>query len=150
VRYDVGEALPTWDIPHRHERGHLANPRGQPDADTTTARSNLIPADGQMPAAGICGRDVGPLKVITANPDTPSARCMIVTGSQHLRSRTLPTNSDIRAGQSPVSFAAFPPRQVDVGASTTFDPDLGSYLAPGVHILHISLYGGDSPDIWLR
>jgi hypothetical protein len=117
---------------------------------TTTARSNLTPADGQLPAAGICGRVVGPLAVITANPGTPSPRCMIVTGSQHLKV----TNASNQFGQTgraiTVFFAAFPPRQVAVGASTTFDQDLGSYLAPGVHILHISLYGGDGPSIWLR
>jgi hypothetical protein len=75
---------------------------------------------------------------------------MIVTGSQHLKV----TNASNQFGQTgraiTVFFAAFPPRQVAVGASTTFDQDLGSYLAPGVHILHISLYGGDGPSIWLR
>ena len=117
---------------------------------TTTGLSNLIPADAQMPAGGICGRAVGPLAVIIANPDTHSPRCMIVTGSQHLKV----TNGSHQFGQTgrtiTVSFASFPPRQIAVGASTTFDRDFGSYLAPGVHVLHISLYGGDGADIWLR
>jgi hypothetical protein len=117
---------------------------------TTTAPSSRTPADSQRPAAGICDRVVGPLAVITANPDTPSPRCVIITGSQHVKV----TNASDQLGQKgraiTVSFAGFPRREVAVGASTTFHQDLGRYLAPGVHTLHISLYGDGGPSIWLR
>lgn len=119
-------------------------------APTTAAHSDLIPADAQMPASGVCGPVVGALVVITANPDTPSPRCVTVSGTQHLKV----VNASNQFGQTgktiTVSFAAFPPRQVAVGASTTFDQDFGNYLAPGVHVLHISLYGGEGAELWLR
>lgn len=87
--------------------------------------------------------------VITANPDTPSPRCVVVNGSQHLKV----VNASDQSGQPgktiTVIFASFPPRQVAVGAATTFDRNFGSYLAPGVHDLHVSLYSG-SAAIWLR
>ena len=68
--------------------------------------------------------------VITANPDTPSPRCVTVGGTQHLKV----VNASNQFGQTgrtiTVSYAAFPPRQVAVDASTTFDQDFGNYLAP--------------------
>jgi hypothetical protein len=120
-----------------------------PAPTTTAASSDLIPADAQMPASGVCGPVVGALVVIAANPDTPSPRCVTVTGSQHLKV----VNASNQFGQTgttiTVSFASFPPRQVPVGATTTFDQNFGSYLAPGVHDLHVTLYSG-SAEIWLR
>lgn len=124
-------------------------PVTRPAPTTTTTTSDLTPADAQMPASGVCGRVVGALVVITANPDTPSPRCVTVKGSQHLKV----VNASNQLGQTgrtiTVSFASFPPRQVPVGGTTTFDQNFGSYLAPGVHDLHITLYSG-SAEIWLR
>jgi len=72
-----------------------------------------------------------------------------VTGTQHLKV----VNASNQFGQTgrtiSVSFASFPPRRVAIGATTTFDQNFGSYLAPGVHDLHITLYSG-SAEIWLR
>jgi hypothetical protein len=117
---------------------------------TTTASPHLAAADAQAPASGVCAKAVGVLVVITANPDTPAPRCAIVTGGQHLKV----VNASNQFGQSgktiTVSFAGFSPRQVAVGAATTFDQSFGSYLAPGVHDLHINLYSGSATAIWLR
>ena len=115
---------------------------------TTTADSDLIRADSQMPASGTCPKTVGALVVITMNPDTPSPRCVVVTGGQHLKVVN-PSNQFGAAGRTiTVSFARFPPRQVAIGATTTFDQTFGSYLAPGVHEVHITPYY--SAEIWLR
>jgi len=93
---------------------------------------------------------VGALVIITANPDTPSPRCVTVSSTQQLKV----VNASNQFGQTgrtiTVSFASQLPRQVAVGASTTFGQDFGNYLAPGVHVLHISLYGGDGAELWLR
>ena len=120
-----------------------------PAPTTTAASSDLDPADAQMPASGVCGQVAGALVVIVANPDTPSPRCVIVAGSQHLKV----VNASNQFGQTgrtiTVSFASFPPRRVAVGATTTFDQNFGSFLAPRVHDLHVTLYAG-SAEIWLR
>jgi len=101
-----------------------------------------------MPASGYCPNTVGALVVITMNPDTPSPRCVVVTGGQHLKVVN-PSSQFGAAGRTiTVSFARFPPRQVAVGATTTFDQNFGSYLAPGVHEVHITPYY--SAEIWLR
>jgi hypothetical protein len=117
--------------------------------ETTSVGADLVPPDSPTPASGVCPRAAGAQVVITANPDTPAPRCVIVTSSQHLKV----INASRQLGQPgrtiTVSFARFPPRQVAVGASTTFDQSFGSYLAPGVHDLHVSLYSG-SAEIWLR
>jgi hypothetical protein len=115
---------------------------------TTTADSDLISADSQTPASGYCPKTVGALVVITMNPDTPSPRCVVVTGGQHLKVVN-PSNQFGAAGRTiTVSFARFPPRQVAIGATTTFDQTFGSYLAPGVHEVHIT--PAYSAEIWLR
>jgi hypothetical protein len=86
--------------------------------------------------------------IITMNPDTPSPRCVVVTGGQHLKVVN-PSNQFGAAGRTiTVSFARFPPRQVAIGATTTFDQTFGSYLAPGVHEVHIT--PAYSAEIWLR
>ena len=115
---------------------------------TTTADSDLIRADSQMPASGYCPTTVGALVVITMNPDTPSPRCVVVTGGQHLKVVNPPSQFGTVGRTITVSFARFPPRQVAVGATTTFDQKFGTYLAPGVHGVHITPYY--SAEIWLR
>jgi hypothetical protein len=35
------------------------------------------------------------------------------------------------------------------GEATTIGPPFGTYLAPGVHTLHVSIYGGSGPQLWL-
>ena len=49
-----------------------------------------------------------------------------------------------------VTMPGFAPRRLAVGRSTLFDRPFGQYLAPGVHDLQISLYGGTGPSIWLQ
>jgi hypothetical protein len=114
-----------------------------------TAGSDLVAADAPMPASGVCARAVGALVVVTANPDTPTPRCVIVTGGQHLLVRNASHQFGQTGGTITVSFAGFAPRQVAVGATTTFDQDFGGYLAPGVYHLQISLYSA-AAEIWLR
>ena len=39
---------------------------------------------------------------------------------------------------------------LEPGESVTFDQPFGDYLAPGVHTLAVSLYGGSGPQLWLK
>jgi hypothetical protein len=49
-----------------------------------------------------------------------------------------------------VTFANYAPRLLQVEQSTVFNRPLGRYLAVGVHVVHISFYGGSGPEVWLK
>ncbi|MEJ7629741.1 MAG: hypothetical protein WKF54_09135 [Nocardioidaceae bacterium] len=87
--------------------------------------------------------------VLTINPDTPAPRCAFVTADQRLRV----VNSTDRFNQAgktiTIRFPPFPPRVLEIGATTTFDRPFGAYLAPGVHDLRCSFPSGGG-EIWLR
>lgn len=133
----------------RATRHRGANPTQSPTS-TTGHGDSLVPADAERPAAGICGTSSGPLATVEVNPDTPAPRCLTVRPGQRLRV----VNVSSRFGQSgtsvTVTFADFPPRVLRVGDATTFDRPVGDYLAPGVHNVRISLYGGGGAEVWLR
>lgn len=111
----------------------------------------LAPADSALPAAGTCPTSPGPVVTVSLNGDTPDPRCVTVTGNQRLR---LVNTTNRTAGLPPtpttVTWAGFPSRDLSPGESTTYDLPFSAYLAPGVHDVHVSLYGGSGPEIWLR
>ena len=84
------------------------------------------------------------------NPDTSTPRCLIVRAAQRLRV----VNRSDHFGQPgrtvTVTFADFPPRTLRVGDATIFDRPFGEYLTPGVHVVHISLYGGGGGEVLLH
>jgi len=113
--------------------------------------SGLVPADSDLPRSGVCAEPpAGTIVSILLLPDLPSPRCVQVTANQTLEL----VNSSASSGQSgqlvTVTFAGFPPRDIAVGESTSFAMPFSSYLAVGVHEIHISLYGGAGPEVWLR
>ncbi len=73
----------------------------------------------------------------------PNPRCQYVTVDQRLR---LTNGSDrtVDVTIGGVSAALRP------GETRTIGARFGDYLAPGVHIVHTSLYGGSGPELWLR
>jgi hypothetical protein len=106
----------------------------------------LVPADSQLPAAGVCGRSSGTLVEVLLVADVPSPRCAKVTADQQLRVVNA-TNTFGQPGRTlTVVFGSFPPRQLAVGQATLFAADFGTYLAPGVHDLRASPY---TAEIWL-
>jgi hypothetical protein len=116
-----------------------------------SAPSVLWPADGATPVAGACGASVGPYATVETNPDTPMPRCQEITGRQRLRV----VNASDRFGQPGrpifVTFAGYRTRRLAVGQATIFDRPARSYLEPGVHDLHLSLYpGSGGAEIWLK
>jgi hypothetical protein len=122
---DVGEAMP----------GGLAGP---------------FPADSRRPASGTCEPSTGAIATVMLDPDIPDPRCMIVSSRQRLRVVNTSASSGQQGKSITIRFAYFLPRVLSVRAATTFRRPVGHYLAPGVHDLHVSLYGGGGPEIWLK
>lgn len=112
--------------------------------------AHKVPPDAQYPAAGACERSTGSVVQVTVNPDVPTPRCVTVSASQTLRV----FNNTNEMNQPPktvtIKWADYASRILHAGASTSFPQPFGDYLLPGVHFLHISLYGGSSAEIWLK
>lgn len=111
--------------------------------------SQLVPADQQQPTHGACARSTGPLVTIKTNPDTPAPICTTVHPHQKLRVVNTSDRFGFDGIPVTVAFADFRTRTLDLGESTIFDSRFGQFLAPGVHMVRISLYGGRGAEIWL-
>lgn len=128
----------------------VTSPSPKPSTSPQLSKTGVLwPADADSPAGGICGSDSGAVVTVVANPDTPAPRCLIVTANQRLR---VVNGSNLSGAGKPitVTFADFAPRVVPIGGATLFDRPLGEYIAPGVHSIHISLYGSGGGDVWLK
>jgi hypothetical protein len=121
-------------------------------AEVGEAMSHALPfpADSRRPASGMCERDTGAMATVRLDPDTPDPRCIVVSSRQRLRVVNTSASYGQRGKSITIRFAYFPPRVLRVRAATTFRRPVGHYLAPGVHDLHASLYGGGGPEIWLK
>jgi peptidoglycan hydrolase-like protein with peptidoglycan-binding domain len=121
-------------------RGALADELAL-DGSGGTGERALAPAEATTPAAGICGRADGAHATITLEPDVPRPRCVAVSPTQRLRVENGPLPATVELAGSTVDLAP------DEGA--TIGPEFGTYLAPGVHTVHVSIYGGSGPELWL-
>ena len=109
---------------------------------STTTRRTLRPPDSETPAAGTCGSFSATVVEITINADIPSPRCVQVRPDQSLRVANA-------SGETvEVSFAGRSATLAD-GASQAYPQAFGDYLAPGVHRVTASLYGGSGAEVWL-
>lgn len=116
--------------------------QGPSTTSSSTTEADLRPADSPTPAAGACGNVAGAVIEITINPDVPSPRCVQARPDQSLRVRNA-------AGEPvDVSFGGRSARLAD-GASEAFPQPFGEYLAPGVHRVSASIYGGSGAEIYL-
>lgn len=110
-----------------------------------------VPADARVPAAGACPRATAAQVVIDVNPDTPAPRCVIVSTLDHLKVVNTSNTYGQRGATVTVTWSRYPARTLPIGASTLYPAAFGTYLAPGVHFLHLSLYqGSGGAEIWLR
>lgn len=115
---------------------------GPSTSTTTTTEPDRRPPDGDSPAAGTCGQTAGAVAEVTLNPDVPSPRCVQVRPDQSLRVRNATDQPvDVSFGGTSATVAA--------GAAQAFPRPFGEYLAPGVHRVSTSLYGGSGPEIYL-
>ena len=104
------------------------------------------PPESAAPAAGVCSNaQSGHTATLVMRADVPSPRCG--PASHHdtaARARERFLRSD--HGRDPERGTA----DVPVGASVTVWPPLARlYLAPGVHTVHVLIYAGAGPQIWL-
>ena len=102
----------------------------------------LATPESDSPAAGICDLVQDPLVIFEINPDVPSPRCAQAMPDQRVK---VINRTD---GLLQVSIAGFEV-SLGPGEETVFDTPLGSYLAPGVHRVLTSAYGGGGPELWL-
>lgn len=104
----------------------------------------VLPADGEFPAAGIC-MDPPEENTVTVsiNEDVPSPRCQRVTGQQILivQNNTFEPVSLWFGDNKEISFV------VESGEQYVHNAQFEYYFAPGVHVLHGETYQG--PTIWL-
>ncbi len=105
--------------------------------------NKLATPKSQEPAAGICAEPPASLWVLfTLNADIPDPRCAKVRPDQGLK---VVNNTD-----APV-MVAIGGREAEVrpGGEQEIAGAVGTYLAPGVHSLMTSLYGGGGPEVWV-
>lgn len=103
----------------------------------------LKPANRKELVSPICAEMNGLSALVIINIDTPMPRCMAVTPDQHL----VVTNhlSDTIS----VQLAEFE-QTIAPGDTASIDTPFGQYLAPGIHGLRISAYGGgEAVELWL-
>ena len=112
--------------------------------------SGLARADSASPTASACGKASGPWVVVELNPAAPAPRCVQVQPGQRLRVVNTSDRDEATGHTATVRFAGLPERTVALHKATTFDRELGDYLAPGVHRLEVSIYPGGGAEIWLR
>ena len=133
-----------------HEGVTVFNRASQVMTSAPSLKTGPFPADSQLPASGLCQPDTGAIATVRLYPDTPDPRCIVVSSGQRLRVVNSSASYGQRGKSITIRFAYFPPRVLRVRAATTFPRPVGDYLAPGVHDLHVSLYGGGGPEIWLK
>ena len=109
-----------------------------------------MPPDAQYPAAGACPKQTAAQVRVQVDPDVPVPRCVVVTAGQDLM--VVNNTNELHQAGKPVTitWADYAPRVLKIGASTSYAQPFGDYLMPGVHRLHVSLYGQSGAEIWLQ
>jgi hypothetical protein len=119
-------------------------------SSSPSLKTGPFPADSRRPASGTCEPSTGAIATVRLDPDIPEPRCIIVSSGQRLRVVNTSASYGQQGKSVTIRFAYFQPRVLKVRAATTFHRPVGQYLAPGVHDLHVSLYGRGGPEIWLK
>ncbi|HEY7049272.1 MAG TPA: hypothetical protein VH373_18780 [Jatrophihabitantaceae bacterium] len=131
-----------------------STPTSSGSAPTTTPTpapsTHKVPPDAQYPAAGSCPKQTASPVRVQVDPDIPVPRCVVVSPGQDL-TVVNNTNELHQAGSVvTITWADYAPRRLKIGASTSYTQPFGNYLMPGVHRLHISLYGQSGAEVWLQ
>jgi len=117
---------------------------GQTFTEVISNASDLIPADSESPAAGVCVEPgIQNTIRVEINADVPSPRCQkILPGRRLLVINNTDKEVSLWFGQEE-KFSFTVPAQ----GRNMLEQPISSLLAPGVHVLHGSPYQG--PEIWL-
>ena len=108
---------------------------------TSTQLVELATPYAQEPASGICSAAEGDLVSVEIFPDIPSPRCVQVSAGQRLQV-TNQTDQEITLELGPYVI------QLAAGEVTVLDASLGTFLAPGAHVLGAAPFSG--PELWLK
>lgn len=111
---------------------------------SATATVELAPAGSEFPASGVCPEPPGGTVVTwVINPDIPSPRCNQIRPDQ--------TVAFVNETEETIQIQLGPyPLAITSGSTGEIDQPVGNYLAPGVHVAHASIYGGQSgPEVWV-
>jgi hypothetical protein len=112
-------------------------------APATTTITTLAPSESPGPAAGGCAPAAAEFATVTMEPGVPVPRCQYVTAGERLQlTNMFDQPIEVTIGGVDATLAA--------GETRTVGPRFGSYLAPGVHVVHSPAYGGSGPELWLR
>ena len=112
-------------------------------ATTSTASPALASAVSDAPAAGTCVDVEGDFADVTMSSDAPTPRCLRVMRSQRLRVKNAVDRAvEITLAGTKMTLAP--------GERRVFGRDFGTYLAPGVHVVHSTAYGRGGAELWLR
>jgi hypothetical protein len=137
-------ARQPWRPPALTARGN-----DQPSDQTSTA-ATIEAAIKEQPTAGACAltprsQAVG---VIRLNPDTPEPRCLEIRPDQRLR---LINTSDAFGQKGEVTSVAIAAYRAKLapGRHLSHRP-VGRFLAPGDHLVGISLYAGGGAEVLVR
>jgi hypothetical protein len=147
VRVSLPEGGGTIDVPVKDPLSGDTEiePCSEIGVGVFVATSAIIwPADSDTPTAGICaGPPAGRVVHVDINVDVPAPRCSVVRPDQALEV-TNKTDQAIGLQLAGIYESLTP------GATTTlYTASFGSYLAPGVHIVHTSYFHGSGPEILL-
>lgn len=110
----------------------------------------LIPAVSSTVTAGVCERAVGPVAVVVINPDIPTPRCQTVAGSQGLEIVNRTGDFGSTGKTASIRWDPYPAVSLEPGQAAMFSGQFGAYLAPGDHLVSISVYAGGGAEIYLR
>ncbi|MFB9820612.1 hypothetical protein [Arthrobacter ramosus] len=123
------------------------------ESATITVQLNthgLIPAVSSTVTAGVCERAVGPVAVVVINPDIPTPRCQTVAGSQGLEIVNRTGDFGSTGKTATIRWEPYPTVSLEPGQAAMFSGQFGAYLAPGDHLVSISVYAGGGAEIYLR
>jgi hypothetical protein len=117
--------------------GSSANPT------TAIADGGLDPPDGDYPATGVCGLAEGAIGTVALGRGdfVPQPGCLFIRHDQLLR---VVNDADIEVT---VTLGTHLKATLAPSASITFAEPIGTYLAPGVHLLVFT--AASAADIWV-
>lgn len=144
--------IPSIPSPRATQTGTSAPPPASESATITVQPDthDLIPPSSGTIAAGACGRAVGPVAIVVINPDIPAPRCQTVAAFQSLEIINHTDGSGSAGRAAIIRWATYPAVSLEPGQTVMFSGEFGAYLAPGDHVVQISVYAGGGPEIYLR
>jgi peptidoglycan hydrolase-like protein with peptidoglycan-binding domain len=126
-------------VPSLVGRQSAVPPTAAPSANTEPA---LAAAESATPASGICPEPDGTVVSFALGPEIATPRCAAVSPAQRLQLHNSGGATEVAIGDVTVALES--------GETAVVDRPFGTYLAIGVHTLHVRRFGGSGPQVWLQ